>query len=92
MFSEAKYDDGVYEERHLIKFSDGRVATKVGSIPPGETRWGLITEGDPTSGVGVVCSLPSNSQGEIVLPGSTVRFSGGTDTNPPTFSAFISTS
>ena len=87
MLSDTPYDDGVCEDGYLIRFSDGRVATKVRSIPPGETRWVLILKGDPTSGVGVVSSLSSNSQEEVVTLGSIIQFSGGTEELPPSFSA-----
>ena len=83
------YCDGVKEVGYTLEFKDGRLATQVTNIPPGEKRWVLIISGGTKDGVGVVSSLSAFEDDEVLSVGSRVVFSGGTDEKPPCFSALL---
>lgn len=85
----ATYCDGVFESDYRLIFSDGRVALKVLGVPPGETRWVLLESGTPAQGVGRVSSFSSHELSDVVVPGSRISFSGGSDEKPPSFSALL---
>ena len=87
--SSTKYCDGVFENGHILTFSDGRVAVKVDKVPPGESRGVLISSGTTSAGIGVISSLSPNEDTSVVPPGSRVSFSGGSDEKPPSFSALL---
>lgn len=83
------YCDGVKEVGYTLEFEDGRLATQVTNIPPGEKRWVLIISGGPKDGIGVISSLSALDDDEVLSAGSRVIFSGGTDEKPPSFSALL---